>query len=170
MFFGFFCIADSITIITGRFSKAVLKTTQQKGRFMWQIYAFLSAVFAALVAILAKIGIAGVNSNLAVAVRTAVILLIAWGIVLFRGGFGGLSTMTGRNWTFLILSGVATGLSWICYFKALSLGPASKVAPIDKLSVALTILLAFIVLGEAPEPKVIAGGLLIVAGSLLMIL
>lgn len=136
---------------------------------MWQIYALLSAFFAALVAILAKIGIAGVDSNLAVAVRTVVILLIAWGIVLARNGLAGLKTMTPVNWTFLILSGIATGLSWICYFKALSLGPASKVAPVDKLSVAMTILLAFLILGESPEPKVIFGGLLIVAGSLVMI-
>lgn len=136
---------------------------------MWQIYALLSALFAALVAILAKIGIAGVDSNVAVAVRTLVIVAMAWGIVLARNGIGALGTLTTKNWTFLILSGIATGVSWLCYFKALSLGPASKVAPIDKLSVALTIFLAFLILGETPSPKVIAGGLFIVAGSLLML-
>ena len=136
---------------------------------MWQIYALLSALFAALVAILAKIGIAGVDSNVAVAVRTLVIVAMAWGIVLARNGIGALGTLTAKNWTFLILSGIATGVSWLCYFKALSLGPASKVAPIDKLSVALTIFLAFLILGETPSPKVIAGGLFIVAGSLLML-
>lgn len=136
---------------------------------MWQIYALLSALFAALVAILAKIGIAGVDSNLAVAVRTVVIVAIAWGIVLARNGIGALETLSPKNWTFLILSGIATGASWLCYFKALSLGPVSKVTPVDKLSVALTILLAFLILGETPSPKVIAGGLFIVAGSLIML-
>lgn len=136
----------------------------------WPIYAILSAFFAALVAILAKVGIKGVDSNLAVAVRTAVILFIAWGIVFVRGGISGITTMTPKNWTFLVLSGVATGLSWICYFKALALGPASKVAPVDKLSVAMAIILAILVLGEPAEPKVLLGGFLIVAGSLLMIL
>ena len=137
---------------------------------MWQLYALLSAFFAALVAILAKIGIQGVDSNLAVAIRTTVILFIAWGLVALRGGAAGLASLSTKSWTFLILSGIATGLSWLCYFKALAMGPASKVAPIDKLSVAITILLAIVLLGEPAEPKVLLGGALIVLGSLVMLI
>ena len=137
---------------------------------MWPIYALLSAFFAALVAILAKIGIQGVDSNLAVAIRTTVILFIAWGLVAVRGGAASMTAISTKSWIFLILSGVATGLSWLCYFKALSIGPASKVAPIDKLSVAITIVLAIFILGEPADPKVLLGGALIVAGSLVMLL
>jgi len=136
---------------------------------MWKTYAVLSAVFAALTAILAKIGVTGIDSNLATAIRTLVILLITWGIVFFSSGFSGVKELTGRNVLFLVLSGVATGLSWLFYFKALQLGDASKVAPVDKLSVALTIFLSIILLGEPADPKVIIGGLMIVAGTLVII-
>src|SRR6201990_1637864 len=113
---------------------------------MWWIYALLSAFFAALTAIFAKIGIKGVNTDLATAIRTVVILLLAWAIVFFRGGVNSISSLTRINWTFLILSGCATGLSWICYFKALQLGEVSQVAPVDKLSVAIAIVLAVVFL------------------------
>jgi transporter family protein len=131
---------------------------------MWKYYAILSAVFAALTAIFAKIGVTGVNSNLATAIRTVIILLITWGIVLFSG------TVSKNNWAFLILSGVATGLSWLFYFKALQMGDASKVAPIDKLSVIFTILLSFLILREPVSWKVMAGGFLIVAGGIVILL
>ena len=122
---------------------------------MWWVYALLSAVFAALTAILAKMGMKGVNSDLATAVRTVVILLMAWSIVFSRNELIGLKSMSRTNWLFLILSGMATGLSWLAYFKALQLGDASKVAPVDKLSVALTILLSFMFLGETLTLKTI---------------
>src|ERR1700709_1496715 len=115
---------------------------------MWWIFALLSAFFAALTAIFAKIGIKGVDTDLATAIRTAVILILAWGIVLTRGGIQSIGTLTRTNWLFLVLSGAATGLSWIFYFKALQLGNVSQVAPIDKLSVALTVILAFVFLKE----------------------
>ncbi len=136
---------------------------------MWKLYALLSAVFAALTAILAKIGIKGVNSNLATAIRTVVILLIAWGIVLASGEIKGMKELSKKNLLFLALSGVATGLSWIFYFKALSGGPVSKVAPIDKLSVAIAIILGFVLLKEPIDTKVIIGGLLILAGTIVLI-
>ena len=136
---------------------------------MWILYAVLSAIFASLVAILAKIGIEGINSNLATAIRTVVVLLFTWLIVFFTVPPDSIKTLTTKNWTFLILSGFATGLSWLCYFKALQLGDASRVAPIDKMSVALTIFLAFVILGEKVSLQVIIGGGLIVAGSLVMI-
>ena len=135
----------------------------------WLHYALLSAFFASLVAILAKLGVAGVNSNLATAVRTVVILLLTWGIVFYDGGVKQIKELTGWNLLFLVLSGIATGLSWLCYFKALQLGDVSKVAPIDKLSVALTILLGIALLGEPLDVKVVIGGLLIVIGSLVII-
>lgn len=135
---------------------------------MWKLYAILSAVFASLTAILAKIGIKGVDSNLATAIRTVVILFIAWGIVIFTGELKGVKELSRNNIIFLVLSGVATGLSWLFYFKALSLGDASKVAPIDKLSVALTILFSILILHEPADPKVIIGGLLIVAGTVVI--
>src|ERR1700755_1936262 len=113
---------------------------------MWWIYALLSAFFAALTAIFAKIGIKGVDTDLATAIRTVVILLIAWAIVIFRGGAHSIGSLTKINWTFLVLSGCATGLSWICYFKALQLGEVSQVAPVDKLSVAIAIVLAVVFL------------------------
>lgn len=136
---------------------------------MWKLYAVLSAVFAALVAILAKIGIAGIDSNLATAIRTVVILLLTWGIVFYSVPLESIRTLTAKNWTFLILSGIATGLSWLFYFKALQQGEASRVAPIDKMSVAITMVLAFLVLGETVRLRVLLGGCLIVSGSLLML-
>jgi len=136
---------------------------------MWKLYAVLSAVFAALTAILAKIGIKGVNSNLATAIRTIVILFVAWGIVLATGQLKNMKSLTRTNLIFLGLSGIATGLSWLFYFKALSAGPVSKVAPIDKLSVAIAIVLSFLILKEPMDTKVIIGGLLIIAGTIVLI-
>ncbi len=136
---------------------------------MWPVYALLSAFFAALVAILAKIGIAGIDSNLATAIRTVVILVLTWGIVFWTVPLSNLRTLSATNWTFLILSGIATGLSWMFYFKAIQLGPVSKVAPIDKLSVAMAIVLSFVILRETVSWQVVCGGVLIVAGSLLML-
>lgn len=136
---------------------------------MWWIYALLSAFFAALTAIFAKIGIKGVDTNLATAIRTVVILLLAWAIVIFRGGAHAIGSLTKVNWVFLVLSGCATGLSWICYFKALQLGEVSQVAPVDKLSVAIAIVLAVIFLGEPLTLKTAAGALLIIGGSLVLI-
>jgi len=136
---------------------------------MWQFYAVLSAIFASLVAILAKIGISGMDSNLATGIRTVVILIVAWVIVFFTVPLDSIKTLTAKNWTFLILSGIATGLSWLCYFKALQMGEASRVAPVDKMSVALTIILAFVILGEKASLQVLIGGGLIVTGSLVML-
>lgn len=137
---------------------------------MWWIYALLSAVFAALTAVLAKIGIKGVDTNLATAIRTVVILLVAWGIVFWRGGLETLPALTRQNWLFLVLSGVATGLSWIFYFKALQLGKVSQVAPVDKLSVAIAILLSVVFLGEVLTWKAALGAVLIIGGTLVLIL
>ena len=137
---------------------------------MWWIYALLSALFASLTAIFAKIGIAGVNSNLATAIRTVIILIIAWGIVLARGETKGIATLSKQNLFFLIISGIATGLSWIFYFKALQIGKVSQVAPVDKLSVALTILLSVVFLGEALSIKTAIGALLIIIGTIILIL
>ncbi|MGJ1430438.1 EamA family transporter [Sphingobacterium spiritivorum] len=136
---------------------------------MWKYYALLSALFAALTAILAKIGVKGVNSNLATAIRTLVVLFIAWGIVLLSGEIKEVKTLNKENWLFLTLSGIATGLSWLFYFKALQTGDVSKVAPIDKLSVAIAIGLSFWLLKEPADAKTIVGGLLIVAGTLVII-
>lgn len=136
---------------------------------MWKWYAILSAVFAALTAIFAKIGIKNVDSNLATAIRTCVILLITWGIVIAGNGLSGVKELTKVNWAFLILSGIATGLSWLFYFRALQLGDASKVAPIDKLSVVITIFLSFIILKETISWKVLLGALMIAAGSLVIL-
>ena len=136
---------------------------------MWVFYAVLSAIFASLVAILAKIGMDGIDSNLATAIRTVVVLILAWVIVFFTLPLDSFKTLTMRNWVFLVLSGVATGLSWLCYFKAMQLGDVSRVAPIDKMSVALTIILAFVILGEKASLQVIVGGSLILAGSLVMV-
>lgn len=138
--------------------------------FMWFVFALLSAVFAALTSILAKIGIEGVNSNLATAIRTVVVLLMAWGMVFLTNAQGGISSIEKKSWLFLILSGLATGASWLCYYKALQIGEASKVVPIDKLSVVITLVLAFIFLHEKFTPKSIAGCILIGAGTLLMVL
>ncbi|CDC68035.1 MULTISPECIES: EamA family transporter [environmental samples] len=137
---------------------------------MWFIFALLSAVFAALTSILAKIGIAGVSSNLATAIRTIVVLVMAWGIVLLTGEIGGVRNISGRSWLFLGLSGVATGLSWLCYYHALQLGQASKVVPVDKFSVVISLVLAFLILHETVDAKTILGAVLITAGTLLMIL
>ncbi|WP_316831515.1 EamA family transporter [Pedobacter aquatilis] len=137
---------------------------------MWKFYAILSAFFAAATAILAKIGIKGVSGNLATAIRTIVILFIAWGIVLATGEITQMKTLTKNNLIFLALSGVATGLSWIFYFKALETGNVSKVAPIDKLSVAIAMGLAFLILKEPLDAKTLIGGLMIVGGSIVILL
>ncbi len=137
---------------------------------MWVLFAFLSAVFAALTSILAKIGIENVDSTLATAIRTAVVLVMAWGMVLLTGKAGGISHIAGRSWLFLALSGLATGASWLCYYYALQQGPASKVIPIDKLSVVISLVLAFAVLHEKVDAKAIAGGALITVGTLVMVL
>ncbi len=135
---------------------------------MWKIYALLSALFAALTAIFAKIGVKDVDSNLATAIRTSIILLLTWGIVFASGHLSEVKTVPRYTWIFLILSGIATGLSWLFYFKAIQLGDVSRVAPIDKLSVVFTILLAFLILKEPLSPKVITGGLLITSGAIVM--
>jgi len=137
---------------------------------MWWIYALLSALFASLTAIFAKVGITGVNSNLATAIRTIIILMVAWGIVLARGEAKAIATLSKHNLIFLIISGIATGLSWIFYFKALQVGKVSQVAPVDKLSVALTIILSLVFLGEALTWKAAIGALLIIAGTVVMII
>lgn len=137
---------------------------------VWLLYAILSAVFAALTTILAKIGIAGVNSNLATAIRTAVVLVLAWVMVFLTHAQSGIHDISRRSWVFLILSGLATGTSWLCYYKALQLGEASKVVPIDKMSVVLTIVLAFIFLHEQVSAKSIIGCILIGLGTLFMVL
>jgi bacterial/archaeal transporter family protein len=137
---------------------------------MWWIYALLSAFFAALTAIFAKVGIKGVDTDLATAIRTVVILVIAWGIAFFRGGAYTFAQLSRQNWLFLCLSGVATGLSWVFYFKALQLGKVSQVAPVDKLSVALAILLSVVFLGEALTWKNAIGAVMIIAGTLVLIL
>lgn len=137
---------------------------------MWFVFALLSAVFAALTSILAKVGIEGVNSNLATAIRTVVVLVMAWGMVFVTNTQGGLADISRKSWLFLILSGLATGASWLCYYRALQIGEASKVVPIDKLSVVITLVLAFVFLHERFTPKSLVGCLLIGAGTLLMVL
>ena len=136
---------------------------------MWKYYALLSALFAALTAIFAKIGVKDINSNLATAIRTSIILLLTWGIVLFSGRMNEIKDISRHTWCVLIHSGLATGMSWLFYFKAMQTGDASRVAPIDKLSVVITILLAFFLLKEPVSMKVIIGALLITAGSLCML-
>lgn len=137
---------------------------------MWIIFAILSAVFAALTSILAKIGIDGVNSNLATAIRTVVVIVMAWGMVFLTHAESGIKEISSKSWLFLILSGLATGASWLCYYKALQLGEASKVVPIDKLSVVITLILAFIFLHEEFTIKSIIGCVLIAVGTLVMVL
>lgn len=137
---------------------------------MWWIYALLSAFFAALTALFAKKGLKGVNPDLATAIRTVIILFLAWSIVFFKGNFQSVNNLTKQNWLFLILSGVATGLSWVFYFRALQVGKLGQVATVDKLSLALTILLACIFLGEPLTWKTVIGGGLVVVGSLVVIL
>jgi transporter family protein len=136
---------------------------------MWWIYALLSALFAALTAIFAKIGIKGVDTDLATGIRTVIILVLAWLLVFYKGSQNGIGSLTKINWIFLILSGCATGFSWICYFKALQLGEVSQVAPVDKLSVAIAIVLAAIFLGEPLTAKTIVAATLIMAGTFVMI-
>lgn len=137
---------------------------------MWMLFAILSAVFAALTSILAKVGIDGVNSNLATAIRTVVVVLMAWGMVFLTNAQSGLGEISRKSWLFLILSGLATGASWLFYYRALQIGEASKVVPIDKLSVVITLVLAFVFLHEQVTPKSLIGCVLIGAGTLLMVL
>lgn len=137
---------------------------------MWFIFALLSAVFAALTSILAKIGIDGVNSNLATAIRTMVVVAMAWGMVFLTNAQSGLSEISKKSWIFLILSGLATGASWLCYYRALQIGEASKVVPVDKLSVVITLVLAFVFLNEQFTAKSLIGCILITAGTLFMVL
>lgn len=137
---------------------------------MWFILALLSAVFAALTSILAKVGIEGVSSNLATAIRTLVVLAMAWLMVFITNTQSGITDISRKSWIFLILSGLATGASWLCYYKALQLGQASKVVPVDKLSIVFTIVLAYFFLHEQADAKSVFGCLLIVAGTLLMVL
>lgn len=139
-------------------------------KLMWLVFAILSAVFAALTSILAKIGIEGVNSNLATAIRTMVVVGMAWIMVFITNAQRGLTDISRKSWIFLILSGLCTGLSWLCYYKALQMGEASKVVPIDKMSVVLTLILAFVFLHEQFTWKSIAGCVLISAGTLFMVL
>lgn len=137
---------------------------------MWLLFAVLSSVFAALTSILAKVGIDGVNSNLATAIRTVVVLIMAWGMVFMTNAQSGIADIGKKSWLFLILSGLATGASWLCYYRALQMGEASKVVPIDKLSVVITLVMAFVFLHEKFTVKSVAGCILIGAGTLLMVL
>ena len=137
---------------------------------MWFILALLSAIFAALTSILAKVGVEGVNSNLATAVRTVVVVVMAWGMVFLTNAQGGITEISRRSWLFLVLSGLATGASWLCYYKALQLGDASKVVPIDKLSVVITLILAFLFLHEQFTTKSLIGCILIGIGTLVMVI
>ena len=140
-----------------------------ESNFMWWLYALLSALFASLVAVFAKLGMSGVDSDLATAIRTVIILLIVWAIVLMKGTANQIGGLTRLNWIFLILSGCATGLSWLFYFRALQLGPVSKVAPIDKMSVALAITISVIFLHEKLTWQEVAGAILIIGGTVLLI-
>jgi len=137
---------------------------------MWFVFAMLSAVFAALTSILAKVGIEGVNSNLATAIRTVIVVVMAWGMVFLTNTQSGIADISKRSWLFLILSGLATGASWLCYYKALQIGEASKVVPIDKLSVVITLILAFVFLHEQFTVKSLIGCILIGLGTLVMVL
>lgn len=137
---------------------------------MWLVFALLSALFAALTSILAKIGIDGVNSTLATAIRTVVVVAMSWGMVFITNAQNGISEINRKSWIFLILSGLATGASWLCYYKALQIGEASKVVPVDKLSVVITLVMAFIFLHEDFTAKSLIGCILIGAGTLIMVL
>lgn len=137
---------------------------------MWFIFALLSAIFAALTSILAKVGIENVPSNLATAIRTVVVVIMAWGMVFLTNGQGGLAQIGRKSWLFLILSGLATGASWLCYYKAIQIGDVSKVVPIDKLSVVITLILAFVFLHEQFTAKSLIGCILITAGTMVMVL
>jgi transporter family protein len=140
------------------------------GSNMWFIFALLSALFAALTSILAKIGIEGINSNLATAIRTVVVVIMAWGMVFITGAQNGISDISAKSWIFLILSGLATGLSWMCYYYALQIGEASKVVPVDKFSVVISMILAFVILKETVTLKTVLGGIFITIGTFIMIL
>lgn len=137
---------------------------------MWFLFAILSAIFAALTSILAKVGIEGVNSNLATAIRTAVVVIMAWGMVFLTNAQGGIAEISRKSWIFLILSGLATGASWLCYYHALQIGEVSKVVPIDKLSVVITLILAFVFLHEAFTARPLIGCVLIGLGTLIMVI
>ena len=137
---------------------------------MWFVFAILSAVFAALTSILAKVGIDGVRPNLATAIRTVVVVIMAWGMVFLTKQQGGITDISKKSWLFLILSGLATGASWLCYYKALQMGDASKLVPVDKLSVVITLVLAFVFLHEEFTTKSIIGAIMITAGTLLMVI
>ena len=152
-----------------RFQKAQ-RNDLNGGSVMWFVFALLSAVFAALTSILTKIGIEGVNSNLATAIRTMVVLAMAWGTVFLTHAQSGIGSISRKSWLFLILSGLATGASWLCYYRALQVGEASKVVPIDKLSVVITLVLAFLLLHEEVSVKDVVGCVLIGAGTLMMVL
>ena len=163
---------SSLTYIQkdGAFSSSFPLTEIRSNRNMWFIFALLSAIFAALTSILAKIGIDGVNSNLATAIRTTVVLLMSWGMVFITNTLSGVLEISKKSWMFLILSGLATGASWLCYYKALQMGNVSKVVPIDKLSVVITLVLAFVFLHEQFTAKALVGCMLIGAGTLVMVL
>ncbi len=137
---------------------------------MWFVFALLSAIFASLTSILAKVGIDGVNSNLATAIRTVVVVVLAWGMVFLTNTQGGITEISRKSWIFLILSGLATGASWLCYYRALQIGDASKVIPVDKLSVVITLVLAFVFLHETFTAKSLIGCILIGIGTLVMVL
>ncbi len=147
-----------------------MKFDLKGGNRMWFTFALLSALFAALTSILAKIGIDGVNSNLATAIRTVVVLFMAWGMVFITGTQNGITEISTKSWIFLILSGLATGASWMCYYYALQIGDASKVVPVDKFSVVISMILAFIILKESITFKTLIGGVLITLGTFVMIL
>lgn len=147
-----------------------MEKTDNELMHMWAVFAFLSAIFAALTSILAKVGIDGVNSTLATAIRTVVVLAMSWGMVLIMNVQNGLGDISRKSWLFLILSGLATGASWLCYYRALQLGEASKVVPIDKLSVVITLILAFVFLHEQFTVKSLMGVVLITAGTLIMVM
>jgi transporter family protein len=147
-----------------------MKFDLKGGNRMWFTFALLSALFAALTSILAKIGIDGVNSNLATAIRTVVVLFMAWGMVFITGTQNGITEISTKSWIFLILSGLATGLSWMCYYYALQIGEASKVVPVDKFSVVISMILAFVILKETVTLKTVLGGIFITIGTFIMIL
>lgn len=138
--------------------------------FMWFVFALLSAIFAAFTSILAKVGIEGINSNLATAIRTVVVVIMSWGMVFLTNAQTGIADISRKNWLFLISSGLATGISWLCYYKALQTGDASKVVPIDKLSIVFTLVMAFVFLHETFTPKLLVGCILITFGTLIMVL
>ena len=156
--------------ITKHWGNFDMKKLRGSAKYMWFVFALLSAIFAALTSILAKVGIDGVNSNLANAIRTVVVVAMSWGMVFITNAQNGISNISQKSWIFLILSGLATGASWLCYYKALQIGDASKVVPIDKLSVVITLVLAFVFLHEQFTLKSLIGCVLIGVGTLFMVL